>query len=260
MSLAGSSLVESAAILLHHLDELVRENLSLQAQNEINKKLNESNEANSGESRRELSPNLEELEDRYHGISHSHKELGLKFSGLQSAVYAAQKSSVMAHLLNIVKTGGQMSPFAEDLDPEEVNYVQELMDEQLELCKEVFATQVEIFTTELKLSKSRSDLVSSFSNLKERHLQMINYEEENESPEVKCHKVSKLKDTLKAEEEKLEQIKFFVLNVLNLHPYLGIDIQSSYESQQEKLIVDCGKSLEKLRQDAYRRSEKRTIS
>eukprot|EP00096_Caligus_rogercresseyi_P002766 TRINITY_DN15048_c0_g1_i1.p1 TRINITY_DN15048_c0_g1~~TRINITY_DN15048_c0_g1_i1.p1 ORF type:complete len:264 (-),score=91.65 TRINITY_DN15048_c0_g1_i1:59-850(-) len=262
MSGDGKSLVENARILQSLLEDLVQRTMSLKAQHEVSQKVSEDLDSLSRKRKsRLLLGSVEDLESRYHEICSSHKELSLKFNALQSTVRVAQSSNFISELLNDLKVmnnaggsegGKKKSPFSEELDPEEIKYVQELLDEQNELCKDVFRNQVEIFQSELSLSRSRGDLLRSFVSLKERGMLLISEDGQNGGPPADgSSKLNNLQESLQREEEKLHQLQIFVLTIVNLISSLGIEVDPESSLREKKLIIDSGRSIDELRAEAH---------
>lgn len=184
-----------------------------------------------------------------HNVATEHTRVALNFESLQRAILTAQRAVALKRELSLEKGGG------DERDPEEIEFIQDLLDEQMDLTERILDAEEERLQAELDLIGAKLELVKEFSISREVYAGLLDdcETEEEMRPSRKkdsdSTKVDEKKATLKVEEDRLNEMRFLIQKLMAAMPNGGQTFDEETNKRHKAMLIRCGEHASDLRGD-----------
>jgi len=189
-----------------------------------------------------------------HHVANEHTRVTLNFEALGLALKTSLASNSLKTAMSLQKGDDENMS-----DPEERNYLLELLEEQKERSEAIIKAEDQRLSKELELLNLKCEIAGDLHNLKEQYNKILDDSDEMGSPAPKRQALMagdkngrkvELADRLKEEEERTNQMKTLIQKLLMANPNgcLNYDDKSIQERNME-MMIRCGEDLSVLRKD-----------
>jgi len=189
-------------------------------------------------------------------VANEHTRVTLDFEALGLALKTSLSSNSMKAAFSLQKGDDENVS-----DPEERNYLLELLEEQNERSEAIIKAEDKRLSKELELMNLKCEITGDLKDLKEQYDKLLDGSEEMEmgspAPKRKAlvagdengHKVE-LAQHLAEEEKRTIQMKTFIQKLLMADPNgcLNYD-DEEIRKRNEEMLIRCGEDLSVLRKD-----------
>jgi len=194
-----------------------------------------------------------------HHVANEHTRVTLNFEALQLALKASLASNSLKAAFSLQKGDENVS------DPEERNYLLELLEEQNERSETIIKAEDQRLSKELELMNLKCEIAGDLFNLKEQYDKILDGSEEMGSPAPKRKALVAgdensrnvdLEHCLVEEEKRTNQMKTLIQKLLmaNVMGCLNCD-DKEMRKRNEEMLIRCGEDLSVLRNDKKEMSE-----
>lgn len=183
-----------------------------------------------------------------HNVAQDHSRVILNFEALSMAIKASQASEA------IKKSLGDEDQ--SNVDPEERKYLLELLDDEAELSESILQLEDEQLTKKLELIKAKCELAQDFSDLRETYSKLLKNSPEEETFAVprkrqksggKPSQIEQKKDDLKAEEDRLNQMRIMIQKLMMSIPGGCLNYDEETNKRHKSMLIKCGEDPATLR-------------
>jgi len=194
-----------------------------------------------------------------HHVANEHTRVTLTFEALAFALKTSLASNSLKASFSLQKGDENVS------DPEERNYLLELLEEQNERSETIIKAEDQRLSKELELMNLKCEIAGDLFNLKEQYDKILDGSEEMGSPAPKRKALETgdensrnvdLEHCLEEEEKRTNQMKTLIQKLLmaNVIGCLNCD-DKEMRKRNEEMLIKCGEDLSVLRKDNKEMSE-----
>lgn len=186
-----------------------------------------------------------------HNVALDHSRVTLNFEGLAMAIKASQASEALKNAIGLEET----TETGDKIDPDEKKYLLELLEEQAELTDSILKAEDDQLNAKLELINVKSELLKEFDSLREKYSALLKNNPENDiEPAVhrkrqKEIQMDKEMEVLKAEEDRLNEIRILIQKLLMSVPQGCLNYDEETNKKHKSMLSKCGEDLPTLRGD-----------
>jgi len=195
-----------------------------------------------------------------HHVANEHTRVTLNFEALGLALKSSLVSNSLKATFSLQKGDEENVS-----DPEERNYLLELLEEQNERSESIIKAEDQRLSKELELLNVKCQITEDLYNLKEQYDKILDETEEMGSPAPKRKALVAgdengrqvdLAHHLEEEEKRTNQMKTLIQKLLMANPNgcLNYD-DEEIRKRNEEMLIRCGEDLSVLRKDKKEMSE-----
>lgn len=179
-------------------------------------------------------------------VANKHTKVSLDFEGLRQAIIASQRVVALKNTFGL----GQAS---ENQNPEEAAYVKELLDENIDLSKQLIDLMEEYLQAEITSMECKTKVGKKFCETQQLYATLnleVNGDQDGNDDMIDSHEtIVRKREILKQEEDKLQQMKIVIQKWMLSFPNLGLKFDTETNNKYRDIFARCGEDISKLRQD-----------
>ncbi len=183
-----------------------------------------------------------------HQVANEHTRVTLNFEALGLALKTSLASSALKKIID-----NESSTAGVEQDPDERESLFQLMEEQAERAESIIKAEDERLKKELELLDAKCQLVKEFDILREEYSLLLDGNPDlapaskRQKSTVESNLVEQKTDVLKAEEDRVVQMKTMIQKLMFANPHGCLNYDDEVKNKHQEMLLKCGEDLSTLR-------------